>query len=568
MAKTPLFSRLRSLTAQSLHASAASSPVPLRRRQLLGYGLSASLLGCGPSTDPPVTTPSKRRVAVIGAGLAGLHCAYRLAQSMVDVTVYEANSRVGGRIFTGRRLFSDDKLSCELGGEFFESTDATLLALADELSIPIEERPLTSDASSDTYWARGAEVPETELLAALASVGPALLAALTAADRDDKSRRLLDNTRLDILLASSIPDRYPDLLRLMNAAFRAEFGLETEVLSGVNLWRLFPAGSASIDRLYGRAERRYRAVAGNDAFTGGLRERINSALVVTDRRLARIIPSTEGSFELTFLDQYLGGHRAEADHVVFALPFSVLRGIDLGALALTQPKRDAIAELAYGTAVKLVGAFTGKPWRTRYQKSGQVTSDLPFQTAWDSTRGPSQSASLLTNLFAGEAGRLANRTSVTDNMAATLADLDALWGPVSGDYIDGSAVRMHWPSSRYAAGSTSVYAASQYSRFGGREGTREGNLHFCGEHCSMEFKGTLEGAAETGALVAAEILTEFGIPLPEALKPLVRMKALLPQPGYGASSSQELGIGERRAIVARTHEEFAGRILPRLLSKR
>src|SRR6187399_2195714 len=100
MAKTPLFSRLRNLTARGLDGA------QLGRRELLAYGLSASLLGCGDGTPPPKTAPTRRRVAVIGAGLAGLHCAYRLAQAMVDVTLYEANVRVGGRIFTGRKLFS------------------------------------------------------------------------------------------------------------------------------------------------------------------------------------------------------------------------------------------------------------------------------------------------------------------------------------------------------------------------------------------------------------------------------------------------------------------------------
>src|SRR5262245_20099085 len=37
------------------------------------------------------------RVAIVGAGLAGLHAAYRLLQAGVRAQVYEASSRVGGR---------------------------------------------------------------------------------------------------------------------------------------------------------------------------------------------------------------------------------------------------------------------------------------------------------------------------------------------------------------------------------------------------------------------------------------------------------------------------------------
>jgi hypothetical protein len=41
-------------------------------------------------------TPEKVRVAVVGAGIAGLTCALRLAQSGCDVTIYEAADRIGG----------------------------------------------------------------------------------------------------------------------------------------------------------------------------------------------------------------------------------------------------------------------------------------------------------------------------------------------------------------------------------------------------------------------------------------------------------------------------------------
>ena len=40
------------------------------------------------------------RVVVVGAGLAGLTTAYRLHQEGVDVHVYEARNRVGGRVLT------------------------------------------------------------------------------------------------------------------------------------------------------------------------------------------------------------------------------------------------------------------------------------------------------------------------------------------------------------------------------------------------------------------------------------------------------------------------------------
>ncbi|HST61104.1 MAG TPA: NAD(P)-binding protein, partial [Longimicrobium sp.] len=47
---------------------------------------------------PHTSTP--RNVAIVGAGVAGLVAASLLAQAGNTVTIYEASSRIGGRIMT------------------------------------------------------------------------------------------------------------------------------------------------------------------------------------------------------------------------------------------------------------------------------------------------------------------------------------------------------------------------------------------------------------------------------------------------------------------------------------
>jgi monoamine oxidase len=49
----------------------------------------------------------------------------------------------------------------------------------------------------------------------------------------------------------------------------------------------------------------------------------------------------------------------------------------------------------------------------------------------------------------------------------------------------------------------------QYTKFAGMEYQRQGNCHFCGEHTSIDFQGYLNGAVETGARVAADVLADF-----------------------------------------------------------
>jgi monoamine oxidase len=75
------------------------------------------------ATLAPIFTPrtwaavQSPKVVIVGAGTAGLTCAYRLQQHGIIARVIEASTRVGGRMFSLRDFFPDNQLT-ELGGEY------------------------------------------------------------------------------------------------------------------------------------------------------------------------------------------------------------------------------------------------------------------------------------------------------------------------------------------------------------------------------------------------------------------------------------------------------------------
>ena len=71
----------------------------MHRRDVLRLAaVSLPLAACGPDLPPSdARSRTQPRIAVIGAGLAGLVCAHRLQQAGVAATLYEASNRVGGR---------------------------------------------------------------------------------------------------------------------------------------------------------------------------------------------------------------------------------------------------------------------------------------------------------------------------------------------------------------------------------------------------------------------------------------------------------------------------------------
>ena len=74
------------------------------------------------------------RVAVVGAGLAGLACAVDLARAGVEVTVFEARTRVGGRVWSG---VMPDGARFERGGEFIEAGYDAFRRRAAEYDLPL-----------------------------------------------------------------------------------------------------------------------------------------------------------------------------------------------------------------------------------------------------------------------------------------------------------------------------------------------------------------------------------------------------------------------------------------------
>ena len=58
-------------------------------------------------------------------------------------------------------------------------------------------------------------------------------------------------------------------------------------------------------------------------------------------------------------------------------------------------------------------------------------------------------------------------------------------------------------------GSYSCWKVGQYTEFAGYEGVRQGTCHFAGEHCSINFQGYMEGAAEEGCRAAQEIIADY-----------------------------------------------------------
>jgi len=520
MGRTPLFRRLRRALALASGANStridtreyverASFARAVSRRQFLelGAGLGAfagfPAWACSAKHPEPVGGP---RIAIVGAGVAGLTAAYRLGQSGLRTKVFDSWNRVGGRMFTARNAWADGQLT-ELGGELIDTEHNALRSLAAELGLTLD--PILEVAGGgirqDTWFFNGRLVSDAEIVEAFRPVALRLQAD-AAKEEDEEEFARIDQMGLGAYL-DSIPDIDPMLRELLDVAYVGEYGREIVEQSPWNLLWLIDSETPDPFRIYGDSDEAFHIRGGNDQVPTLLAERLESPIEV-EHRLVRVVENASGAFRLAF-DRAGSTYEEDFDYVVFALPFTRLRDVELPPTIPAQ-KREIIDTLGMGTNAKLMAQFSERVWRTQHQASGSVTTDNGLQLLWETSRGMTGAAGILTVFAGGVVGTRIGDGTAEAQLTARLGLLDEIFPGTSATYIQNSAVRMHWPSVEHTRGSYACYLPGQ-AGFSGAEGERAGNLHFCGEHTSEEFQGYMNGGVESGERVASEILADLGV---------------------------------------------------------
>jgi monoamine oxidase len=512
----------------------------------LGVAAAPSLLAaCGdnigqapdaaPLPEPPdAMPPPAPRVVIVGAGLAGMHCAYRLSQAGVKATVYEASNRVGGRTFTSPPQFPDNQF-CELGGELIDSNHATMFELADELGLTLDDR-LADEPEGlvrDVWWVDGVQVPEATIVTQFTAVAPALATVYTMAEGTDEGFEAADNVSLADWLDDNVPvAMYPELHAVLTSAYRGEFGLDTSEQSLLNLVYLIDFETPDPFRIFGDSDERYHTHEGNDAFVKRMAEELDVEQIVLEHRLTELHDADGGKYRVVFSRPGDAAVEVEADHVVLALPFTQLRKVEITVAAFTDEKREVIEELGYGRNAKVMASFETRIWREEHNSSGTVTSDLPMQQTWETSIGQAGTHGVLTNfLAAGQSDAAGGMTAEAWVTGVLLPSLDQVFPGAAAEYVPNTAVMFHWPTSPFMEGSYTCYRVGQW-RFWETEGVRQGNVHFCGEHCSSDFQGWMEGGAETGSLVAVEVLDDLGLAPSASHQRMLAYQLAVPHPCF------------------------------------
>ncbi|MCA9680183.1 MAG: FAD-dependent oxidoreductase, partial [Myxococcales bacterium] len=465
------------------------------------------LVGCG---DNASGYDVRATVAVVGGGIAGLHCAYRLAEAGVDVVLFEASDRTGGRMYTARDAFPEGQL-CELGGELVDTDHEVIQILCGELGLTLDDLPAeTAGLRADTFHFDGGVLDEQDLADAFTPLAATMAATVAAAEADDAEFARVDAMSIPAWLEGEAGLAAGSQLRkILEITYTGEYGLEADEQSIFNLLYLIDYDTPDPFHIFGDSDERFHVHEGNDAVPAALAAALPDGVIRLDHALVRVVATGDG-YDLSFRTG--GGDVAvAATHVVFALPFTKLREVDLVDSGLPADKRTIIDELGYGTNAKLMLGFDTRAWATGSGAAGGSYTDVgELQSTWDSTRGQAGARGILTNFVGGARGLSIGDGSAESQAAIVVPWVDTVFPGAAAAYTADSAVRMHWPTHPFTRGSYACYRPGQWAFFG-LEGQRAGDLHFCGEHTSEDFQGYMEGGAETGLAVAMEILDDLGV---------------------------------------------------------
>jgi monoamine oxidase len=465
-------------------------------------------------------------VAVVGAGLAGLVAARRLAAAGLRPLVLEARERVGGRLLNEE--IGDGKV-VEVGGQWIGPTQERIAALAAELGVETfpthdEGRHLIEIDGRVAEYSGAITDARLGLVRELSkAISPLALAdfELARARLDRMARRVpleepwlaeeatnwdgqtfatwvAGNTRttaartLFELATEAVWAAEPADVSLLHVLFYTHSGGGFNTLLGTG-------GGAQQDRFHGGSQRipLLMAEALGDAVRLGAPVReISQGVDGVTVGAGRLLPGREGISRPSEVE-------VSARHAIVAVPPTLA-----GRIAYDPPlpgMRDQLTQrMPQGTVIKTMAVYERPFWREQGY-SGQAASEGgPARVVFDNSP-PDGSPGVLLGFLEGRLARQWGARDAAERRQAILAGHARLFGPRAARperFIERVWSEEEWTRGCYGC----LMTTGGWTEYGRALRRPIGRIHWAGSETATVWNGYMDGAVQSGERAAAAVL--------------------------------------------------------------
>jgi monoamine oxidase len=434
-----------------------------------------------------------RRVAVVGAGLAGLVAARALADRDIEVVVIEARDRIGGRCWTEKGV--------DLGAHWIHGTEGNPVTnLAREYSLPTLF--VGGDSSYSGGWDHLAMYGPNGLLSPEEKLRSILAADEVRDDLDIARRVSMSNGKTD----RSMHDAVEEILSRRQVSETDRRSIEWHIaLSARDDCAADDSGLSFLWWDDGYEVYGY----GDSVFTEGYVSLIRALGMGLDIRLEQAVREIDYATQTVTVRTNV--EEFDVDAVIVTVPLGVLQhGSVSFSPVLPTEKRAAISRLGMGTLAKVVLRFDDVFWPRDQYVFGYLVEPVNGQPTmlinlWKTHRVPA-----LAVLAGGSLGRRLESEPLDDATAWAMRAVRNVFGPDSPD--PASVQRTNWHLDPFARGAYSYVAlGATPADINTLAEPVDGRVFFAGEATYRHHWAGAHGAVASGYREAARILGDTSV---------------------------------------------------------